>query len=196
MKKIGIYRLNWPESGYFYIGQSIDINHRFARHKEGLIRNSHKNQKVQNIYNKYGMPLFEIIELCKYDELNEKEQMYIDKFFNQKECCNLNPNAISTKGYKYSKETIERIKLLRKDSYKRGEEHHSFGKKASIESRKKMSEAQKGEKSHNAKIVLDTQTGVFYYCLKELTDLYNLNHRNMARYLSGLRKNKTNYIYA
>jgi group I intron endonuclease len=195
MKKIGIYKLNWAESGYFYIGQSIDINHRFARHKEGLIRNCHKNQKVQNVYNKYGMPSFEIIELCKYDELNEKEQMYIDEFFNQKECCNLNPNAISTKGYKYSKETIERVKLLRKDSYKKGAEHYSFGKKASIESRKKMSEAQKGEKSHNARIVLDTQTGVFYYCLKELTDLYNLSHRNMARYLSGTRKNKTKYIY-
>jgi len=59
-----------------------------------------------------------------------------------------------------------------------------------------MSEAQKGDKSSRARIVLDTQTGVFYNCLKDLTDLYNFNHRNMSRYLSGARKNKTIYIYA
>jgi group I intron endonuclease len=196
MKKVGIYRLNWPESGYFYIGQSIDINHRFARHKEGLIRNCHKNAKVQNVYNKYGMPLFEIIEECTYDKLNEREQFYIDSFFGQKECCNLNPNAISTKGYKYSQETIERVKLLRKHMYKKGAENPNFGRKATLEARIKMSDAQKGSKSHMSKIILDTNTGVFYYCIKELTDLYNFNHRNMCRYLSGSRKNKTQFIYA
>jgi group I intron endonuclease len=195
MKKIGIYKLNWLESGYFYIGQSIDINHRFARHKEGLIRNNHKNSKVQNVYNKYGMPLFEIIELCEYDKLNEREQYYIDLFFQDKKCCNLNPNAISTKGYKYSKETIERVKELRKHMYKKGPENQNYGRRASEESRKKMSESHKGAKSNSARLVLDTQTGVFYYCLKELTDLYGLSHRNMARYLYGSRKNKTQYIY-
>ena len=59
-----------------------------------------------------------------------------------------------------------------------------------------MSDAQKGDKSKRARIVLDTESGVFYNCLKDLTDLYNLNHRNMSRYLSGVRKNKTIYIYA
>ena len=86
--------------------------------------------------------------------------------------------------------------MLRVGSQKKGKENPNYGRKASIESRKKMSEAQKGEKSIRARIVLDTQSGVFYYCLKELTDLYELDHRNMSRYLSGARKNKTIYIYA
>jgi hypothetical protein len=103
---------------------------------------------------------------------------------------------VSSKGHKYSKETIERMKILRANSYKRGKENSNYGRKASLESRKKMSDAQKGDKSNKARLVLDTQSGVFYYCLKELTDLYGLNHRNMARYLSGARKNKTIYIYA
>lgn len=196
MKKLGIYKLSWEESGYFYIGQSIDIQNRFNRHKHLIINNKNKSGFIQNVYNKYGMPSFEILEECLYDDLNAREQHYLDLHFDDDKCCNLNKNAVSSKGHKYSKETIERIKTLRKDSYKKGEDHHSFGKKASLESRKRMSEAQKGDKSSRARIVLDTQTGVFYNCLKDLTDLYNFNHRNMSRYLSGARKNKTIYIYA
>ena len=196
MKKLGIYKLIWEECGYFYIGQSIDIQNRFNRHKHLIINNKNKSGFIQNVYNKYGMPSFEILEECLYDDLNAREQHYLDLHFDYDKCCNLNKNAVSSKGHKYSKETIERIKTLRKDSYKKGEDHHSFGKKASLESRKRMSEAQKGDKSSRARIVLDTQTGVFYNCLKDLTDLYNFNHRNMSRYLSGARKNKTIYIYA
>jgi group I intron endonuclease len=196
MKKLGIYKLKWEESGYFYIGQSIDIQNRFNRHKYLMLKNKNKSGFIQNVYNKHGMPLFEILEECSYEDLDSREQHYLDLFFDDEKCCNLNKNAVSSKGYKYSKETIERIKILRASSYKKGKDHPNYGRKASIESRKKMSEAQKGDKSKKAKIVLDTQTGVFYNCLKELTDLYNLNHRNMARYLSGTRKNKTIYIYA
>jgi group I intron endonuclease len=196
MKKLGIYKLSWEESGYFYIGQSIDIQNRFNRHKHLMINNKNKSGFIQSVYNKYGMPSFEILEECLYDDLNSREQYYLDLNFDDDKCCNLNRNAVSSKGHKYSKETIERIKMLRVGSQKKGKENPNYGRKASIESRKKMSEAQKGEKSIRARIVLDTQSGVFYYCLKELTDLYDLNHRNMSRYLSGARKNKTIYIYA
>lgn len=196
MKKLGIYKLHWIESGYFYIGQSIDIQNRFNRHKHLMINNKNKSGFIQSVYNKYGMPSFEIIEECLYDDLNSREQHYLDLHFADDKCCNLNKNAVSSKGYKYPKETIERIKILRAGSQKKGKENQNYGRKASLESRKKMSEAQKGEKSIRARIVLDTQSGVFYNCLKDLTDLYNLNHRNMSRYLSGSRKNKTIYIYA
>jgi len=196
MKKLGIYKLSWEESGYFYIGQSIDIQNRFNRHKYLMIHNKNKSGFIQSVYNKYGMPSFKILEECLYDDLNAREQHYLDLHFDDDKCCNLNRNAVSSKGYKYSKETIERIKILRAGSQKSGKENPNYGRKASLESRKKMSEAQRGDKSIKARIVLDTESGVFYNCLKDLTDLYNLNHRNMSRYLSGVRKNKTIYIYA
>jgi len=161
-----------------------------------MINNKNKSGFIQSVYNKYGMPSFEILEECLYDDLNSREQHYLDLHFDDDKCCNLNKNAVSSKGHKYSKETIERIKMLRTGSQKKGKENPNYGRKASIESRKKMSEAQKGDKSKRARIVLDTESGVFYNCLKDLTDLYNLNHRNMSRYLSGARKNKTIYIYA
>lgn len=193
---LGIYKLLWENSGYFYIGQSINIENRFSRHKHLMTTNQNKSGFIQNVYNKYGLPKFIILEECSYDDLNAREQYYLDLYFDDEKCCNLNKNAVSSKGYKYSQETIDRIKKLRKKYYKKGVENRNYGRKATIESRKKMSEAQKGGKSFRAKIVLDTFTGVYYDCLKDLTDLYNINYRNMGRKLQGTRKNKTQFIYA
>ena len=48
----------------------------------------------------------------------------------------------------------------------------------------------------NEKIVLDTQTGIFYDSAKEAASLLGINYWNVAQYLSGRRKNKTSLIYA
>lgn len=81
-----------------------------------------------------------------------------------------------------------------------GDKNTFYGKKHSIESRLKISEAKKGkykgENSAFSKIVLDLNTGVFYNSLTELSDLLNLSNNNLSRKLSGARKNNTSYIYA
>ena len=48
----------------------------------------------------------------------------------------------------------------------------------------------------NSKIVLDTQTGIFYQSASEASRLLNLNRRTLCAYLSGKLKNKTSFIYA
>ena len=48
----------------------------------------------------------------------------------------------------------------------------------------------------NSKIVLDTQTGIFYQSANEASRLLNLNRRTLCAYLSGKLKNKTSLIYA
>lgn len=49
-----------------------------------------------------------------------------------------------------------------------------------------------------SKIVLDTQTGVFFYSAKEAAEVYNINHSTLKSMLNsnGHVKNKTNLIYA
>jgi hypothetical protein len=47
-----------------------------------------------------------------------------------------------------------------------------------------------------SKIVLDTQTGVFYNSAKEAARLLGINKKTLYGYLSGFRKNKTSLIYA
>jgi len=50
-------------------------------------------------------------------------------------------------------------------------------------------------KSANAKVVLDTQTGVFYESASELSRLLNISTSYFIQKLNGLRKNNTQYQY-
>tara|TARA_R110000822_G_scaffold46568_6_gene123810 strand:- start:3908 stop:4591 length:684 start_codon:yes stop_codon:yes gene_type:complete len=227
MKVICIYILKWAGSDNFYVGQTIDVKNRFRCHEKGMIAKRHKNLRIQRCYEKYGFPSFEILEECKYEELNEREQYYLDINFNKKGCCNLNPNAYSTKGYKYDEVALKSIREKRAlRVYPKGENSYKFGVKHTAEARLKSSLARKGKKFPNssaalknriiteewrmnmskagrlgnawkAKIVLDTQTGIFYDCAKEVSDLYNINHATFRAHLRGqFKNNKTRFIYA
>lgn len=76
---IGIYKITNP-NGKVYIGQSIDIEHRFYEYK------STSNCKTQpllfNSLKKYGASnhIFELLEECSVDVLNERERHYQDYY--------------------------------------------------------------------------------------------------------------------
>jgi len=73
------------------------------------------------------------------------------------------------------------------------------GKKLSSEHKQKLSDARAGRfalgKSFSAKIVLNTENGIFYMCAKEASIAHCIKYENLSRYLSGSRKNKTSLIY-
>lgn len=48
----------------------------------------------------------------------------------------------------------------------------------------------------NSKIVLDTQTGVFYSSVREAAKLLSYNENTLRSYLTGQNPNKTSLIYA
>ena len=52
----GIYKLFWPDTGLFYIGQSVNIPIRLRHHISVVSRNRHVNMKVQMAYNSFGYP--------------------------------------------------------------------------------------------------------------------------------------------
>lgn len=60
----------------------------------------------------------------------------------------------------------------------------------------------KGDKCHmygnkiNAKLVLDTSTGIFYDSAKEAAECFGIKHSSMKSMLNGSFKNRTNLIYA
>lgn len=65
--------------------------------------------------------------------------------------------------------------------HKKGQDHPYFGKI--------------GELSHNSKIVFDTQTGIFYFGVKEAAEAKNVNLNCLRRKLFGGRRNNTSLIY-
>lgn len=54
----------------------------------------------------------------------------------------------------------------------------------------------KSENHPSSKIVYDTYTGVYYFSLKELSALLNINYSTFKSKLNGSIKNDTRYIYA
>ena len=61
--------------------------------------------------------------------------------------------------------------------------------------RENMSKNRIGAKNGNAKIILDTQSGVFYYTMKEIETLYSFNHSDISKMLNGKKQNNTNFIF-
>lgn len=79
---IGIYKIENLVNGKVYIGQSININQRWSKHKADLRHNNHDNVHLQNSWNKYGEDSFsfEVIENCSEQELNDKEIYWINEY--------------------------------------------------------------------------------------------------------------------
>ena len=71
--------------------------------------------------------------------------------------------------------------------------------KLSLSKKGKCKAWNKGMKNVNgkgmAKIVLDTQTGIFYESCKEAALAYDIKHSTLKSMLNGSNKNKTNLIY-
>lgn len=114
-----IYMITCKSNNKIYIGSSINISKRWKEHINDLKSNRHRSKYLQNCYNKYGEDSlkFEVIHECISDK---KEDILRDEQFY---IDTLNPefNTLKIAG-------------------------SSLGYKPTEESRKKMSEAQKGKK--------------------------------------------------
>ncbi len=107
-------------------------------------------------------------------------------------------------GKKHSAETIKKISIGNKGKLLGSvfsEEHcrkiseSRKGFKQSEETKQKISFAFKGSKHPRAKIILDTQTGVFYHCVFEASEAYGIKKTTLTSWLNGRYLNKSNLIY-
>lgn len=81
MRKYGIiYKIQNKLDGKIYIGQTVlSLDERIKRHAG----NKYNNSYIASAIIKYGIDAFNISELCEAfsaDELNDKEQFFIEKF--------------------------------------------------------------------------------------------------------------------
>jgi group I intron endonuclease len=76
-----IYKITNIKTQDFYIGSAVNYKNRRWSHICSLKKNKHKNQFIQNSWNKYGQDafIFEIIEVVdKLENLIIREQYWID----------------------------------------------------------------------------------------------------------------------
>jgi group I intron endonuclease len=148
-----IYKIYWDNCPYFYVGQAVSFKTRKANHVSYLKRNKHKNDKLQNVFNKYGTPKFKILEQCRRSEMDAREQDHLDAHKENPYCCNILKIASSTKGYKHSPETLEKLKQIMstpeyREKLRQNAIGHSrnVGQKRTAETRSKISKALQGKK--------------------------------------------------
>ena len=80
----GIYLLSFPNTNKVYIGQSINIKNRFRDHLNDML-NNREPKKLQEAYNRYGIPTCEIECSTTVEELNSKENYYISLWNSQQD---------------------------------------------------------------------------------------------------------------
>ena len=131
----GIYIIRTTINSKVYIGSSINLYNRIKDHLKELRRNNHRNQLLQNHFNKYGMCFyFDLILECDKRLLIRQEQIYLDGYqsYKREKGFNINIKATSMLGFKHTKKTKEKMSKIRK------------GRKFSKEARKNMALAKQG----------------------------------------------------
>jgi group I intron endonuclease len=136
----GIYIILNIKSRKVYIGQAQDLRYRWRKHKERLKRGNHPNPHLQSAWNKYGAKTFkfQVLEYCPIDKLDEREQHFLDIYIPKGICYNIASDAVSPmRGRIMSAETRRRVSEAHKGN------KYCLGKKPSEETRRKLSEAMK-----------------------------------------------------
>ena len=108
MKISGIYKITSP-NGKIYIGQSTDLNLRFKYYKYLKCKSQ---KKIYNSLKKYGVEnhIFECIEDCTVNLLNERERYYQELYDCVDNGLNCSYTKTNDKSGKHSQETINNIK--------------------------------------------------------------------------------------
>jgi group I intron endonuclease len=187
-KECGVYKITSP-NGRVYIGSSVNLRSRYSNYK--LCPSVNQKLLYRSIL-KYGFDnhLFEIICICNPSKRLELERYYGEKFNSLSDKGGLNlilPKSGEKPAY-YSKETIERFKEIARN------------RKPSKETREKLSKAKiglyKNEKHPSARLILNTQSGIFYGCIKEAAESIDMKRSTLSMKLTGRNINNTNFIYA
>jgi len=171
----GIYQIYCKANKKVYIGQTNNLERRFAEHKKLLNSSKMKHHCIhlKRAWQLYGPDQFEfkILEECAIDKLNEREQIYIDSY-NKEKLFNIGLIAEAPKrGVKLLEDTKNKLSELnsgknnpnygkaRSEETKNkisiansGKNHWHYGRPCTDEEKLKNSLANRGEKSHLAKL--------------------------------------------
>jgi group I intron endonuclease len=90
-KTSGIYIIVNIKSKKVYLGQSQNIRTRWITHKRSLQAGTHYNLYLQRAWLKYGAESFkfQVLEYCPVEQLDEREQHFLDIYIEQGLCYNI-----------------------------------------------------------------------------------------------------------
>lgn len=125
-----------------YIGLSLDIHYRWKDYEK---LNCKSQSRLYNSLKKYSPEKhkFEILQECTVNQLNELEKYYVDLY----QCFN-SKFGLNLKDGGGSKGACSEETKRKMSEASKGDKNHQFGKPLSEETKRKKSEASSGEKNH------------------------------------------------
>lgn len=95
----GIYKIKNIFNDKVYVGSAKNLDKRIKNHIWGIYKNKHRNIMLTQAFNKYGYDnfYFIILEICDYEEIVERENLWIDYYqsFKKENGYNIQPFAFS-----------------------------------------------------------------------------------------------------
>jgi len=95
MNKSGVYIIKNILNDNFYVGSSKNIATRWYHHKRNAVQGSTKSPYLYSAMRKYGIDNFECTPLifCEINDLEQYEQYFLDKYVTLDECYNISKDA-------------------------------------------------------------------------------------------------------
>lgn len=160
--KSGIYAFEFSD-GSFYIGKSNNILTRWQQHEKALLKGTHA-KKVQEVYDRLGMPKFKVIKKVHPDHIDLIEAHFINELWG-------NPKLLNTTR---PPSFTDREKQVIEESF-----DNNVWEISTVEHLVAISDAQKElkqlkaklERSKNGKILQEQQE-----IIENLKDRYNRLH--------------------
>ncbi len=143
----GVYKITNTINGKCYVGSAIDVKQRLGRHFSHLKHNNHPNKLLQRSCSKYGIQAFkkEVLMYCDVKDILKHEQYYLELFEPVFNICRIAGNSL---GRKHTPESLDKMCKVQK-VVAANRTIWNKGKPFSEESKRKMSESQKGVPSWN-----------------------------------------------
>lgn len=195
-----IYIIQNTKNAHVYIGQAQNVRERWTHHRSSLRLGKHGNSHLQRAWNKYGEKAFKfkILEYCTREQLDEREQHYLNIYIPKGICYNIAKDATApNRGLKDSPETRQKKREAQ------------LGKTLSEEHRFKISQAQKGrtiseeKKQHLREINTGKKRNLTNEQRKKMSDRMKGNTYGKGRHpneetrqkLSDARKGEKNHHF-
>lgn len=186
-------------NGKYYVGQTSTSLEKRSRNGLGYIQ----NKKFFDDILKYGWGNFEhkVICECSKEDGDELERFYIQKFDSFNNGYNLATGGKS--GYKMpTVSELNRQRVWTKESREKDATAHR-GRKHTEETKRKLSELNKGEKNAMYGVVIPSsvihiicvETGIEYYSIAECGRAMNLNSSHIGAVANGKRKRCGGYTF-
>lgn len=159
-------------------------------------------QDIYNVLSEIGMNL-KLTSCSELKQVNRKESIEKAKETKLIRKAGIGENN-GMYGKKHSDITKHKISKILKGMFKgdknpmfgkKGKDHPAYGTKRSGEYLMKSSIRNLYGNNPMAKIVIDIESGVFYYSASEVAELFKINKYTLRSKLNGSLKNNTKFIY-